>query len=114
MGPSLVPAVISSAAGFPLASGASVPCGGPAVSQCQLAAGLVGVGRTSVNATPIAASSLVSGISGGSGVADLRWQKVAGLVEDGWTIVKGKKMKPSIASFDMALRSQKKGSKGNV
>ena len=63
---------------------------------------------------PIAASSLVSGISGGSGVADLRWQKAAGLVEDGWTIVKGKKMKPSIASFDMALWSQKKGSKGNV
>ena len=63
----------------------------------------------------IAVSSLVLGISGiGSSVADLRWQKAASLVEDGWTTVKGKNIKPSIASFDMALRSQKKGSKGKA
>ena len=64
---------------------------------------------------PVAVSSLASEISGiGSGVADLRWQKAAGLVEDGWTTVKGKKVKPSIPSFDMALRSQNTGPKGKV
>ena len=63
---------------------------------------------------PVVASSLVLGISGGSGVADLQWQKAIGLVEDGWTVVKGKKIKPSIASFDMALCSHKKGSKGKA
>ena len=98
----------------------------------------MGVGRTSVNGNmvmpstsvssgsvlpvsssldaviPVASSSLVSGIFGGSCVANLQWQKATGLVEDGWTVVKGKKMKPSTASFDMALRSHKKGSKGKA
>ena len=61
---------------------------------------------------PVVVSSLVSVLSEiGSGVANLWWQKVVGLVEDGWTIVKGKKIKPSTTSFDMELHSQKKGSK---
>ena len=45
------------------------------------------------------------------GVDDFSWQKVARMVEDGWTIVKGKKVKPSIPSFDMSLLSHKMGSK---
>ena len=124
---SLVPAANSTAAICPLASRAS-----------GSATDLVGVGRSSnkgilvmpsipvssgstlpVSSSldayfPVTASSLVSRISGGSDVADCRWQKVAGLVEEGWTIVKGKKIKPSSASFDMALRSHKKGSKGKA
>ena len=47
----------------------------------------------------------------GCGVVDFSWQKAAGLVEDGWTTVKGKKVKPS-TPFDMALCSQKLGLKG--
>ena len=68
---------------------------------------------SSLSAVPVAASSLDSG-SGGSGVAGFPWQKAASLVEDGWTVVKGKKVLPSSASFDMALRSHKKGSKGKA
>ena len=60
-------------------------------------------------------SSPVLGISRiGSSVADSWWQKAIGLVEDAWTIVKGKNIKTSATSFDMALRSQKKGSKGKA
>ena len=124
---SLIPATNSTAVVFPLASGIF----GSATT-------LVGVGRSSVkgnlvmpsisvpsgSALPVsssldadfhvAASSLVLGISGGSDVADFWWQKAAGLVEEGWTVVKGKNIKPSSASFDMALRSHKKGSKGKA
>ncbi len=46
------------------------------------------------------------------GVDDFAWLKTDAMVEDGWTIVKGKKVKPSIPSFDMSSRSQKMGSKG--
>lgn len=43
---------------------------------------------------------------------DFAWQKAASLVEDGWTTIKGKKVKFSTPTFDMALRSQKMGPKG--
>ena len=63
----------------------------------------------------ITSSSLASRVSGfGCDGVDLHWQKATSLVEDGWTIVKGKKVKSSTPSFDMALRSHKKGSKGKV
>ena len=63
----------------------------------------------------VTSSSLASGVSGfGCDGADLHWQKAASLVEDGWTTVKVKKVKPSTPSFDMAPRSYKKGSKGKV
>ena len=80
---------------------------------------MVGVGRTSIKGNkvmsstsnlsrmdlPVAPSqvadvlvvisSLVLGSSGiGSGVADLWWHKVVGLVEDGWTTGKGKISSP--------------------
>ena len=112
---------------------------GFANSSSQKATSLVGVGRTIVKGNkvmpstsilsrmdllvapsqvvdvPVVVSSLVSGISRiGSGVVDLQWQKATSLVEDGWTIVKEKYIKPSPTSFDMALRSQKKGSKGKA
>ena len=113
-----------------LASGFSGPSNGPVGSQPLSAAGLVGGGKTtdkgilviptssisvgsgfpsSLVFVPVVASSLDSGISGG-----FQWQKAASLVEDGWTIVKGKKGQPSSISFDMALRSHKKGSKGKA
>ena len=41
------------------------------------------------------------------GLDDFSWQKAAGMVEDGWTKVKEKKVKPSFPSFDMSLCSQK-------
>ena len=47
----------------------------------------------------------------GCGDEVFAWQKTAGFVEDGWTTVKGKKVKPS-TPFDMALHSQKSGPKG--
>ena len=63
----------------------------------------------------VTSSSLASGVSdSGCDGANLHWQKAASLVEDGWTIVKGKKVKSSTSTFDVALRSQKKGSKGKV
>ena len=73
------------------------------------------VAPSQVAVVPVVVSSLVSGISGiGSSVDDLQWHKAIGLVEDGWTTVKGKKINPSTTSFDMALHSQKKGSKGKA
>lgn len=43
----------------------------------------------------------------GCDVVDLAWQKAARKVEDGWTTIKGKKVKSSTPSFDMSLCSQK-------
>ena len=58
--------------------------------------------------------SLTAGVLGdGCGVPEFAWLKATSLVEDGWTTVKGKKVKPS-TPFDMALRSPKVGPKGKA
>lgn len=113
-----------------LASEFSGCSNGPVGSQPLSATGLVGGGKTtdkgisviptsfvsvgssfpsSLVFVPVVASFLDSGISGG-----VQWQKAVSLVEDGWTVVKGKKGHSSSVSFDMALRSHKKGSKGKA
>ena len=98
LAPSIVAASLSSGASIEVPS--MVPLWGASVSS------LVSV---------VTSSPLASGVSSSScDGADLHWQKAASLVEDGWTTVKGKKVKPSTPSFDMALRSYKKGSKGKV
>lgn len=62
-----------------------------------------------------AGSSMFVGNSLGSGfpaLDSLDWQAEAAKVEEGWISVKRKDYKRSSPSFDMTLRSQKKGSKG--
>ncbi len=110
IGPSLVFVVTYSAMVTSLASRVSWILVVPLVAPSQ---DVVGLSLVSAITSSARVSSLALRVLGaGCGVANFEWQKAIGLVEDGWTTVNEKKVKPS--TFDMPLHSQKKGSKGKA